>query len=126
MKTYQKTILLLVLIMVAVVGWGNATVFGQTASQKNAVRAAKNYLNVIPFSYNGLIDQLEFDGFTTEQAVYGANNCGADWNKQAVRAAKNYLNVIPFSYNGLIDQLEFDGFTTEQAVYAAKQSGLTP
>ena len=34
---------------------------------------AKRYLEVSSFSYQGLIDQLEYEGFTHEQAVYGAD-----------------------------------------------------
>ena len=69
------------------------------------------------FSKDGLIKQLEFDKFTTEQATFGVDSCNADWNEQAVKKAKEYLDVMSFSKDGLIKQLEFDGFTTEQAEY---------
>ena len=94
-----------------------------TAGEKNALRAAKNYLDFTAFSYSGLIKQLEYEGFTTKQATYGVDNCKADWNKQAVKAAKNYLDYMDFSRDGLIQQLEFDGFTHEQAVYGAEANG---
>ena len=32
----------------------------------------------MPFSYEGLIEQLEYEGFTHEQAVYGAKSVGLD------------------------------------------------
>ena len=67
---------------------------------------------------------MEYEKFTNEQAVYGADNCGADWNQEAVEAAKSYLEFSSFSRGGLIDQLEYDGFTQEQAEYGASQNGF--
>ena len=77
----------------------------------------------MPFSYTGLIEQLEFDKFTHEQAVYGVDQCGADWNAQAAKKAKSYLDLMSFSRDRLIEQLEFDGYTHDQAVYGASQNG---
>lgn len=94
-----------------------------TLGMKNALAKARTYLNYIPFSYKGMINQLEFDGYTHEEAVYGADNCDADWYEQAVRKARQYLNLMSFSRSGLINQLEFDGFTPDQAEYAANQMG---
>ena len=96
---------------------------GITAGKKNALNTAKNYLSIMPFSYDGLIDQLEYEEYTTEEATYAADNCGADWNEQALKAAINYLDVMPFSYSGLISQLEFDQYTTSQATYGADHCG---
>ncbi len=95
-----------------------------TKGQENAVRKAESYLDTMPFSRNGLIEQLEFEGFTNEEAVYGVDNVIVDWNEQAVKKAKSYLDTMPFSRNGLIEQLEFEGFTHEQAVYGVDQNGL--
>lgn len=66
---------------------------------------------------------MEFEQFTHEEAIFAADNCGADWNEQAVKKAKSYLSFTSFSKNGLISQLEFEGFTHEQAVYAVEQVG---
>ena len=44
--------------------------------QKNALRKAQQYLSAMPFSYSGLIEQLEFEGYTAEQAAYGAEQNG--------------------------------------------------
>lgn len=95
----------------------------ETMGQKNAVRKAKDYLTFTGFSHSGLIDQLEFEGFSTEEATYGADNCGADWNEQAAIKAEEYLNTMSFSRDGLIEQLEFEGFTAEQAEYGATAVG---
>lgn len=94
-----------------------------TQGQKNALNAAKNYLSIMAFSYNGLIEQLEFEKYTHTDAVYAADHCGADWNAQAVKKANSYLETMPFSYTGLIEQLEFEGFTHDQAVYGVDQCG---
>jgi len=95
-----------------------------TVSQRNALAKAKTYLRTIPFSYSGLIQQLEFDQFSSADAIYGADNCGADWDEQAAKKAKTYTNTMAFSRGGLIDQLEFDGFTNPQAKYGADAVGL--
>lgn len=91
--------------------------------EKNALRSALNYLDFSAFSYDGLIDQLEFEGYSTAEALYAVNNCGADWNEQALLCALNYLDYTAFSYTGLIDQLEFGGFTTAEATYGANNCG---
>ena len=78
----------------------------------------------MPFSYTGLIKQLEYEKYSHEDAVYAADNCGADWNEQAAKAAKDYLDVMSFSRQGLIDQLEYEGYTHEQAVFGVNSVGL--
>lgn len=99
-------------------------VTNETLSQRNAVKKAESYLRYQAFSHDGLVDQLEFEGFSNADAVYGADNCGADWNEQAVKMAKSYLRFQSFSREGLIVQLEFEKFTHEQAVYGVDNSGL--
>lgn len=96
----------------------------QTAGQKNAARAAENYLSFAPFSRSGLIEQLEFEGYSTADATHGVDSQNADWNAQAAKAAQNYLDMTAFSRSGLIEQLEFEGYTREQATYGADQAGL--
>lgn len=95
-----------------------------SASRKNALRAAENYLNVMPFSKSGLVEQLEYEGYSTEDAEYASNTIGANWNEQAAKSAKKYLDIMPFSRSGLIEQLEFEGFTHDEAVYGVDQAGL--
>ena len=93
-----------------------------TVGQTNALRSAKNYLRTMPFSKEGLKKQLEFEGYTESEALYGVNNCGANWKEQAEKAAKNYLKIMPFSRQELIDQLEFEGYTAEEARYGVEQA----
>ena len=47
-----------------------------TLGEKNALAQAKRYLEIMPFSRSGLIEQLEYEGFTHSQAVYGVINNG--------------------------------------------------
>ena len=93
-----------------------------TIGMKNALKTAKEYLNFSAFSYTGLIKQLEYEKYTHEEAVYAANNCGADWYEQAVKCAESYLNYSSFSKEGLIDQLEYEGFTYAQAFYGVEEN----
>lgn len=94
-----------------------------TTSAKNALRAAKRYLQTMPFSHDGLIEQLEFEKYSTEDATIAADNCNADWNEQALKKAKDYLSLKSFSHDHLIEQLEFEKYTSEQASYAADNCG---
>ena len=95
-----------------------------TVSQKNAVAKAKSYLGYSAFSYTGLIEQLEYEQFSHADAVYGADNSGADWNEQAAKKAQSYMEYSAFSRGGLIEQLKYEGFTQAQAEYGANTVGL--
>lgn len=90
-----------------------------TTGQRNALSKAKQYLDFSAFSYLGLIEQLEYEKFSHEEAVYAADNCNADWNEQALDKAKSYLDFSAFSYKGLVEQLKYEKYTDEQASYAA-------
>ncbi len=94
-----------------------------TLGEKNAAAKALSYLRYSAFSREGLIDQLEFEGFSHTEAVYGADQSGADWYEQAAKKAEQYLKYSSFSRSGLIDQLEFEGFTRSQAEYGVKAVG---
>ena len=90
---------------------------------EQALKKAKSYIKISAFSYKGLIEQLEFEGFTSSEATYGVDRCGANWNEQAAKKAKSYLSISSFSRSGLIEQLEFEGFTTAQAEYGVTANG---
>ena len=100
----------------------NANNTNATSGEKNALAKALQYLDYSAFSYNGLIEQLEYEGFTSSEAQYGVDNCGADWNIQAVKKAKEYLNYSSFSRSELIEQLVFEGFTQSQAEYGVSHA----
>lgn len=96
----------------------------ETTSQKNAVRKAKSYLSYSGFSRDGLVAQLEFEKFSNEDAVYGADNSGGNWNEEAAQKAKSYMDMQGYSRDGLIQQLLFEKFTQAQAEYGANAVGL--
>jgi colicin import membrane protein len=96
----------------------------ETVSQKNAVRKAKEYLSIAAFSKKGLIEQLEFEGFSSEDGTYAADKIDVNWQEQAAKSAKQYLSLMAFSRKGLIEQLEFEGYTLGEATYAADRVGL--
>lgn len=96
----------------------------ETVSQKNAVKSAKAYLDYSAFSYTGLIKQLEYEQFSHADAVYGADNSGADWFEQAAKAAKAYMEYSAFSRGSLIEQLKYEGYTQAQAEHGADAVGL--
>lgn len=91
--------------------------------ERNALAAAKSYLNVSAFSRKGLIEQLEFKGYSNAESTFAVDNCKVDWKEQAAKMAKSYLNSSAFSRKGLIEQLEFEGFSHEEAVYGVEQNG---
>lgn len=95
-----------------------------TEEQIQMIKTAQNYAESCNMSYARLVEQLEYEGYTNEEAKYGADNCGADWNEQAVNSAKSYLDGFNFSKDEMINQLEEgEGFTHEQAVYGAEHCG---
>lgn len=96
-----------------------------TTGEQNALSKAKSYLSHSAFSYTGLIEQLEYSGYSNSEATYAADHCGANWNEQALKKAKSYTSHSAFSYDGLVEQLEYSGFTHDQAVYGASNCGLS-
>jgi hypothetical protein len=95
-----------------------------TAGQRNASRAAGDYLSMTAFSRSGLIDQLKYEGYSATDATYGVDSLNANWNTQAAKAAKGYLEMTAFSRSGLIDQLMYEGYSRSQASYGVTQAGL--
>ncbi|GAP39688.1 Ltp family lipoprotein [Flexilinea flocculi] len=95
--------------------------FALSNENSQATSKAKSYLSIMSFSRDGLIKQLEYEGFSHSAAVYGVDNCNADWFEQAVKKANSYLEIMAFSKDGLIDQLEYDGFSNEEALFGVNQ-----
>jgi len=100
------------------------TTVKETVAQSNAKKAAKSYLSFMAFSRTKLIEQLEFENYSTADATYGVDAQKADWNAQAAKSAKEYLKLMPFSRTSLIDQLVFEGYTQAQAEYGVSTTGL--
>nr|DAH40408.1 MAG TPA: zinc-ribbon domain protein [Caudoviricetes sp.] len=89
-----------------------------------ALEDAHGYLSLdrVSLSYETLINQLVYEGYSESTATYAADNCGADWYAQAVKAAqfiKEDLHGSDLDYDDLVFFLEIDGFTEDQAIYGA-------
>jgi colicin import membrane protein len=96
----------------------------ESVSQANAILAASSYLETMAFSREGLIEQLEYEGYSHKDAVYAVDEISPNWKEQAAKAAQSYLDTMPFSRSGLIQQLEYEGYTPAQAEYAVRKVGL--
>lgn len=69
----------------------------ETLAQNNAYKDAKQYMDLMAFSYSGLISQLEFSGHSNADSIYAVDKLAINWNQQAVRKGKEYLNIMAFS-----------------------------
>ncbi len=94
-----------------------------TLAQQNAIGTAQDYLDYAGFSRTGLIEQLEYEGFSTDDATFGADKAGADWNAEAAESAADYLAYSSFSRQGLYDQLAYEGFTDAEIQFALAAVG---
>lgn len=96
-----------------------------TASSRldEAVELAKEYYNNCVLSYPQLIYDIEGEGYTHEEAVYAADNCGADWFAKAKEYAEGFIELGTTTHDDLVELLEHVGFTHEEAVYGAEANG---
>jgi hypothetical protein len=94
-----------------------------TVSQRNAVAKGASYLRSSSFSRTGLIEQLQYEGFSLADATYGTDAQGADWNAQAVKKGASYLRSSSFSRSGLISQLQYEDFSLAEATYGTDAQG---
>ncbi len=94
-----------------------------TLGQENAYYTALDYLDYTSFSKQGLIEQLEYEGYTTEEAEFAVEKCNVDWGEQAELMAQDYMEYDSFSRQGLLDQLLYEGFTQEEAEQGVKAVG---
>lgn len=92
-----------------------------TFGMRNALGSAESYLDCMGFSKEGLKDQLEYEGYTSEEINYAVENVIVNWNEECVESAESYLDCMSFSRQGLIEQLEYEGFTSEQINYAMER-----
>lgn len=104
-------------------GSSNNPLGPETLAQENARKSAEQYLRFGSFSREGLISQLEFEGYERSDATYGVDATSTDWNAQAALKAQEYLDYSAFSKEGLRDQLIFEGFTPSQAQYGLTAVG---
>src|SRR5690625_537723 len=67
---------------------------------RNALSAAQNYLDLMPFSEKGLFEQLtsEYgDQYPEDAAQYAIENVEVDYNEEALEAAVSYQELMPMS-----------------------------
>lgn len=107
---------------------GNITLYAKWQStvstkKQQALSKAKWLLSYAGYSKAYLQEQLKIMGFSSEEAKYAADNCGANWKEQALKSAKDYLSHMNFSYQGLLDQLKFEKYTYDEAKYAVDKCG---
>ena len=102
---------------------------GLTGPQMNALRSARQYLDMSGFSRAGLIDQLSSsagEGYEVADATIAVDSLNEDWNGHAVRSARQYLGMMGFSCSGLVEQLSSSAgekYTTSEAQFGAEQAG---
>lgn len=94
-----------------------------TLGQENAISKAQSYLSLMGFSRTGLIEQLQFEGFSPEEATFGADSAGADWNAECAEKAQSYIDMMSFSRQGLYDQLAFEGFQASEIEFGLAAVG---
>lgn len=94
----------------------------ETSQQLNARESAESYLRFSAFSRTGLIEQLEYEGYSFEDASYAVDAVEVDWFEQAVKSADSYLEYSSFSRDGLLDQLLYEGFTQAEAAYGVGEA----
>lgn len=95
-----------------------------SAGQRNAAKSAEQYLAISGFSRSGLIEQLQYEGYSAADATGAVDSLTVNWNEQASRSARQYLDISGFSRSGLIEQLQYDGYSADQAAHGATAAGL--
>lgn len=101
-----------------------------------AVRSGRSYLDMMPFTYDKLVEQLIFDRFSESEAEFAANYIFHKYGieegemdrsqetelnrRNAIIRAEEYLEFSSFSFDSLVGQLVFEGFDKADAKYAVQ------
>ena len=86
-----------------------------TVGQENALKSAEDYLAMeTGFSDKSLREQLEYEGYESEDIDWVFKNLEVDWKEQCEFSAKSYMESQSFSAAELREQLSYEGFTDEQ------------
>ena len=93
-------------------------------NKDTALERAKFHTKYNSYSEKGLVKMLVFEGFSDEDAEYGAHNCGADWNEECAEDAQKYLNYKSFTRDELYQQLKYEGYTESEILYGLAEVGL--
>lgn len=94
------------------------TYYQPTSRDAEALASAILYVKYLDMSYEGLYDQLRYEGYTDLEARYGISNCGADWSQECYDCACSYLRYFRMTESQLRSQLKHEKFTDYQINYA--------
>lgn len=92
----------------------------------SAVESARSYLDSSHFSRQSLIDQLEFEGFTSSDAALAADSLAPDWFAEAAEGAQSWIESEYFegTRQDILEILiSIHYFLQEQAEYGATAVG---
>ena len=90
--------------------------------EKNALRSANDYLSFMAFSKKGLIEQLKYEGYSTEAATNAVNSLDVDWNEQAAKSAEHYLSFMSFS---VIAHISLGSAERSQQIHSFRTEGFS-
>ena len=98
--------------------------FSSASAQEEdtALKEAGRFIEVKPFSRQGLIEYMEAEGYSAEESAAAVDALEIDWNEMAVKQAQSFLGYMSLSGEKLIEQLKSVGFTEEQALYGAENA----
>ncbi len=91
--------------------------------EDDALKDARRYIAVKPFSRQGLIEYMEAEGYSGEEAAAAADALEVDWNEMALKQAQSFLGYMSLSEEKLIEQLQSVGFTKDQSAYGVENAG---
>ncbi len=94
------------------------TYYQPTSRDAEALEAAVFYVKYMDMSYQGLYEQLRYEGFSDVEARYGITNCGADWSQECYDCACSYLRYFRLTESQLRSLLRKEKFTEYQIDYA--------
>ena len=89
-----------------------------TSSSEEIIEYVQFYIDMMPFSYQGLITQLTFDNISEADAIAAIEQCTIDWKEQAVLSGKLMLEFSNYSEDDIAYSLSLEGFTEEEVQYA--------
>ncbi|MEB6087317.1 Ltp family lipoprotein [Enterococcus casseliflavus] len=94
-----------------------------SSEQRRAIARAESFTNLMAFSRARLIQQLEFEGFTHNDAQWAVDQLTIDWNEQALKKANSYHSLMSLPPDNIRRLLAFEDFSEEQIDYAMTNIG---
>lgn len=94
-----------------------------SSEQRRTIARAESYTNLMAFSRARLIQQLEFEGFTHNDAQWAVDQLTIDWNEQALKKANSYHSLMSLPPDNIRRLLTFEDFSEEQIDYAMTNIG---